>query len=120
MLNKVKSKKEFVNEFLKYNDMADQFMKKNDYKNNNKIVKQLIKFIDKNKNEDFFEKALGELIDYNNPEIQVGAANYSLKYHINIEKSLKTLKNISKKKNIGLASLHADMSLKTFYNKYKT
>jgi uncharacterized protein YlxP (DUF503 family) len=105
---------EFISEYVKYIESANDAMSKNDYRKNNRIVDKFIKFIKQNSSKEFFKTALEGLMNFKNFNVHISAATNSLKYNVNIDKAKKILKDSSKRKDIGISALNAEMALKVY------
>ena len=118
-MNKIIDKEMFKQEYINYVNKSEELTMLGDYKQNNKVVKEMLKFLRKNKNEMFFEEALNELMDYDIPHIYMSVINTSLSYNVNIDKALSILERISKQENLGIYSQVAKINLNKYYSKNK-
>lgn len=118
-MTKVVNKEIFKEEYINYVNKSEELTMLGDYKQNNKIVKEMLKFLGKNKNEIFFDEALNELMDYDLPHIYISAVNTSLAYNVNVDKALLILERVSKQDNLGIYSQIAKINLNKYYSKNK-
>lgn len=114
MLKQEMDKNEFIKLFCKYNNIARQEMAKNNYKQNNKIMKKRDKLISNSCNKHFFEGAFLEMLNNDDIYVCLPAAVQCLKYKIGETQALKIIKEASKRKDIGVAALEAEMTLKMY------
>lgn len=113
-MKKEMNKSEFIKLFCNYNNSARQEMAKNNYRQNNKIMKKRDKLISNSCNKNFFEDALLEMMNSNDIYVCLPAAIQCLKYKIEKTQAIKIIKAASKRKDIGVASLEAEMTLKVY------
>ena len=116
------NKTEFINKFIEYRKKEIRLRYKLDKRRyiikNNVNTNKFLKFLEKNKNEKFFSDALYELMNNDNSEIRVSAANFNLKYNLNTKYALNLLKKEinNKDDNHKWSSFYANIILKN-YNK---
>lgn len=78
------------------------------------VLKKLYQFIQK---ENIESETLQELINDENIHVQAWAAAHCLSLNIHVEKSTQILETLSKRSDIGIARLNAEMILESWKNK---
>ena len=110
-------KTDFIEKYIQYCIEMEKAMKKNDYRTNNKYAKRLTKLNQECKNEEYYISALNDLIDNANLKVSAVASADSLRQNANIDKAIKKLEYISSRKDFGIISFGAQMTLE-IWTKY--
>lgn len=115
-MTKIINKEIFKQEYINYVNKSEELTVLGNYKQNNKVVKEMLKFLRKNKNEIFFDEALNELMNHDMPHIYMSAVNTSLSYNVNVDKAISILEKVSKQENLGIYSQIAKINLNKYYS----
>ena len=102
-LNALKSyyykKEEFIERYVFYITKIQDAILENNYINSNEYEQKLKKLNEEYEKEEYYMGALNELMENKNFEISIEATKDCLKHNIDIDKAIKTLKDISKRED---------------------
>ena len=113
------TQEEFINEYIKLASYETNYGSGMSVKKHNKNLKELDLLCEKIKNNSELTNAIyKELLKNENLKVLLYASVDCLKLHIHIRKAKKTLKKISKMKDIGIISFEAETCLKIYKGKY--
>lgn len=112
-------KESFIERYIFYIAKSQYTMLEKDYINSDKYIQELKRIKKEYENEEYYKEALNELMKIDDFGISLEAAKDCIKHNINIDKTIKTLEDLSKREDLETIAFEARNLIKDWKEKYQ-